>query len=70
MMDKLTMTSTRWGVSYRHRYYLNGVRIDAARFRRLFDCNSSARIDGPDIVTSYGFRKEWQIPQITKEMCD
>jgi len=68
-MDKLIMTSSLWGVSYRHRYYLNGKRISADGFRRLFDCNASARLSGPDKRTSYGWRKEWQIPTITKELC-
>jgi hypothetical protein len=59
MPQILTETSSKWGNTYRHKYYLDGQRISDEEADRIFNNASPKQISSEKLVTVW--RSKWEI---------
>lgn len=59
---RFTHTSSRWGIMYRHRFYIDGRRVTQHAFEIAFiaypDAHRAKQQNGR--ATSYGWRTDWE----------
>jgi hypothetical protein len=60
-MTRLIHNSARWGVGYRHRFYIDGRRVTQSVFELEYERLGLDKVEGESEVRACGWRTIWEV---------